>query len=225
MFTVAFAGCEPVANSIKETFEPDRPVLAVRPNPAAVAETTRAQVSVSFSTSSTTETTTTTSARGRAKAGFLGDTERLVKAEAALKSLPQFDGKELFLYNSAHFYDDGRIMLNLRQPQNPRYVDAYHYRDGKWSEPKPVQLSVRDEERLSTKSVSLNDIHFTAVANIQKVFKEKAAEIEGAEAATTIYLIVWDGKVRWYPLSINGSRERYGIEFNVDGTLKRFKRE
>lgn len=152
--------------------------------------------------------------------GFLKNTNELQKAETALKQLPQYAGKEIFIYQTAHFYDDGSIDIKLQHPENPKYVDHYNYRDGKWSGPKPEQLSVRDN--IKNKLVSLNKISFTSAARVYKIYNEKAAQIEGAKPNSSVYFFIWDGAVRWYPLSISGSRERYSIEFNLDGSLKRF---
>lgn len=154
---------------------------------------------------------------------FLRDTVALEKAEQALRNLPQFNGKQIRLYNDVHFYDDGRVMLNLQHPENPEYIDAYTYDDGLWGEPKPVQISVRTD--LKSKLFELDKMKFKTVATIVKNFNEKAASIEGAKAASHVYGIVWDGQFMWYPRTIDGSRQRYAIDFNLDGSVKLYKRE
>nr|WP_199158420.1 hypothetical protein [Pedobacter sp. ASV2] len=151
---------------------------------------------------------------------FLNDITQLQEAETALKQLPQYVDKEIFIYQTAYFYDDGRINIKLQHPTNPKYVDNYEYKDGKWSAPKPEQLSVR--EKMEDKLISLNKISFTSAARVNKIYNEKAAQIEGAKPNSSVYIYISDGAVRWYPLSISGSRERYSIEFNNDGSLKRF---
>lgn len=157
------------------------------------------------------------------KSNFLIDTDRLTKAEAALRKLPQYAGKEIFIYSTIHFYDDGRILTSLRHPQNPKYVDKYEYSKGAWSDPKPEQLSVRDN--VENRLVSLNRINFSSVAKVTKIYNEKTAEIEGAKPATSTYISVWDNAIRWFPQGINGSRERYSIQFNEDGSLRSFKQD
>jgi hypothetical protein len=157
------------------------------------------------------------------KGNFLTDPDRLAKAEAALKKLPQYAGKEIFIYSTIHFYDDGRILTSLRHPQNPKYIDKYEYNNGVWLEPKPAQLSVRDN--VETRLVALNKINFSSVAKVTKMYNEKAAEIEGAKPTTSTYISIWDNTVRWFPTDINGSRERYSIQFNTDGSLKSFKQD
>jgi hypothetical protein len=58
-----------------------------------------------------------------------------------------------------------------------------------------------------------------------QIYNEKAAEIEGAKPTTSVYISIWDNGMRWFPSSINGSRERYDLQFNQDGTLKSFRQE
>lgn len=155
---------------------------------------------------------------------FLLDTSALRKAEQALRGLPQFAGKNIRLYKDIHFYDDGRVMLKLQHPGNPEYIDEYRYQEGSWSGPEPVQISVRTP--IENYIFDLDSMRFETVATIARHYNEKASSVEGAEAATHVYGIIWDkDRFIWYPRSINGSRERFGIEFTLDGAIKTFKRE
>jgi len=144
----------------------------------------------------------------------------LAKAEEQLRKLPQYRNKEIVVYESVHFYGDGSIKLSLQHPENPKYVDAYQYKNGKWSEPEPVLA--RNIER---RTFPLNKMHFADAHKVIKIYNEKATEIEGAAPTTSAYISIWDEGMRWFPGSINGTRERYDIQFNNDGTLKRFRRE
>lgn len=225
--SLAFAGCKQVTQSVKDTFKP-KPKSPEVIKPAAQAQ----QVTDSTSSQTTTQVTTsmttvhvTEHSTGPVPVNkdFLTNTTALKKAEASLRNLPQYRGKEIFIYRSVHFYADGSIHIMLRHPENPAYVDNYEYQDGKWSEPKPEQLSVNDE--IARGLVSLNEVNFTSVANIAKLYNEKAAQIEGAKPITNAYMAAWDKAIRWYPGTINGSRQRYSIEFNNDGTLKNFRQD
>ena len=157
------------------------------------------------------------------KTGFLTNATELSRAESALRKLPQYAGKEIFIYSTIHFYDDGRIITSLRHPENPKYVDRYEYKNGTWSEPQPVQLSVRD--KIESKLLPLDKISFSNVARVTRTNNDKAAEVEGAKPATSTYVMVWDKEMRWYPTTVNGSRERYTIQFNDDGTLKTYRQD
>jgi hypothetical protein len=161
--------------------------------------------------------------REHKKTGFLTDALRLDQAEQALKKLPQYAGKEIFFYSSVNFYDDGRIVASLRHPENPKYVDRYEYSGGAWSAPKPEQLSVRDN--VQSRLLSLNKFSFSDVAKVTRTYNEKAAAVEGAKQSTTTYISIWDNQLRWFPGTINGSRERYSIQFNTDGTLKSYRQD
>jgi len=154
---------------------------------------------------------------------FLIEENRLLKAEKALRNLPQYAGKEIFIYSSLHFYDDGSIRTMLQHPENPEYIDNYVYQNGVWSAPMPEQVSIK--ARIASRLVSLDKIHFATAAKVAATYNEKAAEIEGAKPLTSVYISIWDNRLRWYPGTINGSREKWSIEFDADGGLKRFDRE
>ncbi|WP_316826156.1 hypothetical protein [Pedobacter miscanthi] len=146
--------------------------------------------------------------------------KELEQAENKLKKLPQYRNKEIIVYESIHFYEDGSINLALQHPGNPKYVDKYHYKDGKWSEPEPV--IARNMER---RTFPLSEIHFADAQQVIKNYNVKAAQVEGAKPTSDAYITIWDNGMRWNPRSINGSRERYDIQFNNNGTLKSFRQE
>lgn len=141
-------------------------------------------------------------------------------AQEKLKQLPQYQGKEIFVYESVHFYQDGSINLALQQPANPAYADSYRYQYGEWSAPKAV-LARNIPRRIFPSS----KIKFADALKVVSAYNEKAAQVEGAEPATTVYISIWDGGMRWFPGTITGSRERYNIQFNNDGSLKSFTEE
>lgn len=218
--------CEQVTKTIEETFKPnDTLVQKEKEKENTIPETTvNTQIDVEQIIKTAIETHSVGHIHTEGKnVNFLTDTNELEKAEEALRKLPQYAGKEIFIYSTLYFYNYGLINVMLQHPTNPKYVDIYDYKDGKWSEPKPLQLSVRDE--VQKRLVSLNKIKFVNVAKVTATYNEKAKEIEGAKPLTSAYVSIWDNKMRWYPSSINGSRERYSIQFNDDGSLKAFKQE
>jgi hypothetical protein len=226
---LTFFGCKQITKSIEDTFKP-------KPNPPVVSKPAQVQQAIDSTTSQAimqmqqqltaalakVHTTAHRTKPVRSK-NFLTNTNALQKAETALRNLPQYRGKEIFIYWSVHFYDDGSIHIMLRHPENPDYVDSYEYQDGAWSKPKPQQLSVNVD--IASRSISLNEVNFTSIANVTRLYNEKAAQIEGAKPTTSAYMVVWDKVMRWYPGTINGSRERYSIQFNSDGTLKNFRQD
>lgn len=155
----------------------------------------------------------------KAKKGILSATA-LEKAEDQLKNLPRYRNKEILLYQSVHFYDNGSINLMLQHPVNPKYIDAYEYRDGAWSAPKPVLAT--DIER---RTFPLDEIHFADAHRVIQVYNDRAAQVEGAKPTSDAYITIWDNRMRWAPRTINGTRERYDIQFNNNGTLKSFRQE
>jgi len=207
LWAFVFLSCRQISESIDETLNPVDSV-ADKQKPVTTVSTT-------------TSTTHSVVHREGENIGFLTDTLKLLQAEVLLQKLPQYAGKEIYVYSSASFFDDGRIFIALQHPTNPKYVDNYQYEKGKWTGPKPEQLSVKDD--IKDRLVPLSQMNFVNVARVCRNYNEKASEIEGAKPITHIYFSVWNNRIQWFPNSISGSRERYSIEFNTDGTLKSFK--
>ncbi|MBS7232217.1 hypothetical protein KHA90_14415 [Flavobacterium psychroterrae] len=221
-----FLSCEQISKSIDETLKSnDTLVTNKNVNPVSPpVVNTQMDVEKIIKTALETHSVTYTEQHTEGKnIDFLTDINALENAEEALRKLPQYAGKEIFIYSTLYFYNDGLINVMLQHPTNPKYVDIYTYQNGKWSEPKPLQLSVRDD--VGKRLVSLNKIKFVNVAKVTTIYNKKAAEVEGAKTLTNAYVSIWDNKMRWYPTNINGSRERYSIQFNDDGTLKSFHQD
>nr|WP_294781140.1 hypothetical protein [uncultured Flavobacterium sp.] len=149
--------------------------------------------------------------------------EILKKAESDLHKLPEFAGKEIFIYRSIQFYNDGRILTQIQNPSNLKQIDEYVYEDLKWSKSDPVQLSASRD--IQNDLFALNKIKFETAVKIAAICNEKATKIEGVKLIDYVYVVAWERQPEWHPRSIDGSRDRYSISFNLDGTLKEFKQD
>jgi len=212
-FCLMISACTQVSKSIKETFNATDSV--------ANQKSDKTESTIQVVTETTVETHSATN--HEQPIHLLQQPNKLLAAEQALKQLPQYKNKEIFIYETIHFYDNGRINVTLRHPTSPKYIDSYEYIKGKWSAPKPKQMSVRDD--IEGKLISLDQLHFIDAAKVAAIYNQKSSEVEGAKPATSIYAFVNDGNFKWYPRSISGSRERYSIEFNMDGSLKSFSQD
>lgn len=217
--------CQPFRDSIHDTFYGHHTDSIHQPAGRRTAsrkvESSSSSSTVTSSSSST--VTSSTVVTSHSSDGFLADATGLKAAEHALRRLPVFAGKDIYLYEGIHFYDDGRIITKVQHPQNPAYIDAYEFGNGSWKAPKPVQLSVHDE--IGKRLVKLDDISFASVAAVCRNYRLKADSVTGADPVTHIYAIFRDNSFNWYPQSVDGSRERYFISFTKDGNLQRFHRE
>ena len=204
---ILLSACTQLSESISDTLHPKDTVI----NKHNIIQTSHVSI------------TTTIHKEAEKKIFSLTDSITLLQAEAALKALPQYAGKQLYIYSTIYFSEDAGIIAMLQHPENPKYVDRYSYRNGAWSAPEPVQLSVKDVPE--NMMIPLDKIHFIQVAGVARIYNEKAAQIEGAKPTREVYLTVWNHTIRWSPVNISGSRERYSIQFNPDGTLRSFKQE
>ncbi|MBC9910527.1 hypothetical protein [Chitinophaga varians] len=238
LLTLGCFSCQQLTDTFRDTFKEksaeqkeETPATTGQSSPVTSSVTIESRISKdtvrvtysSRSASGDTVRTTYSSHSTTRKLDFLTDEAGLKAAQKSLRALPAYAGKKMYLYDDIHAYDDGRINLQLRHPENPEYVDAWHFANGKWSGPEPVQLSVRD--KIENKVVPLDDVDFSSMARVYKNIAEKSATIEGAKIPKHIYGIVQEKRLLWYPASISGSRERYAISFYPDGSINKFFRE
>lgn len=228
---VTMSSCNQLNNSIRETFHPDssrmgkrKPAVesSVQSNTTIERNVLRDTV-IESSSMSVQISQSSITVQLKKEPGILKDAATLSAAEQTLRSLPAFRGKTIYLYQHVHFFNDGRIIARMQNPDNEEYVDEYTYQNGKWMEPVPVQLSVRDNVKKNL--VSLDAVDFARVADIYENYAQKAADIQGAPALAHVYIFISNNDFEWYPQNINGSRERYRISFKRDGSVDRFYRE
>lgn len=157
------------------------------------------------------------------KSEFAAHKEDLHEVEVALRNLPQLKGKPIYVYQSIHFYDNYRVLLQIQNPDHADYVDEYYYVDGQWQQPKPIVLS--KHTKIENDLVSLDEIPFVHANNVYEALKAKVEEIDGDASDLMVYVITRNNRVRWYPRTISNERSRYAIEFKKDGTLLSFEQE
>ena len=158
------------------------------------------------------------------KVSLVSDVKKKKKAEAALKELPKFKGKEIMVFQKIHFYgyEANMIVLTLQDPEKPENVDEYKFKDGAWEAPHPVALT--GDGDMSANVFPLSSIKFETVANIQKQLEEKAKSVEGAELDGHIYLILLSSNEKKWYTNIKGTRESDSGYFKPDGTLREFQK-
>lgn len=198
-FIILNISCERISTSIKETFEP------------------APQEEYGKKTKSIFDKVTI---EKKQEVPIASQVEALQKAENQLRALPEFQGKKIRLYRSTHFYQNGRIITEIQNPDEPRNIDRYTYRDGKWEAPEPVRISLSDkiEEHL----IDLDSVPFVNAHNVYQVVIEKSAEL-GIEPRETIYVVPRNNKANWYPKTLETERSSYRMEFDSQGNLLSFE--
>lgn len=159
-------------------------------------------------------------------ANLLTDVALLEKAEAELRAMPKFSGKDIKVFQNVNFYKDGRITIALQDPAKPENIDEYHFSEGKWGEPQAVQIS--GSGKMDDNVWPLSKIKFSTVATVYNNWNEKAKSLEGGatKELTSVDLLFWVPKqeVRWSTSGVETAREKYSIEYNLDGSVKEFKK-
>ena len=198
-FIILNVSCDSISNSIKETFEPAPQEEYGKKTKSIFDKVTIEKIQ---------------------EVPLASQVSALEKAENQLRALPEFQGKKIRLYRSTHFYQDGRIITEIQNPDEPRNIDSYTYRDGKWETPEPVRISLSDkiEEHL----IDLDSIPFVNAHKVYHAITEKSAEL-GIEPRETIYVVPRNNKANWYPKTLNTDRSSYRMEFDSQGNLLSFE--
>jgi len=153
----------------------------------------------------------------------LFDADYLQAARQALEQLPALAGQRLTVFHSIHFYDDGRINLDLVDPQQPIHVDSYHFERGKWRKGNPVNpQQFAPTISLQRSSVPLANIDFDAVPRVAQALQEKRNALQNpASEVGHVYVVVRKaGKLVWMPDEIAGDRESVRLQFDAQGALR-----
>jgi len=156
---------------------------------------------------------------------FLSDAHALAQAETALRNLTELKGKKINIYDVINFYDDGRILCKVQDPDTLQNVNEYDYSSekGEWGAKQPVNITAAVSADMSTEIVPLDSIPFASIVKIGKVFADSARRVGSKSTLNYIYYVP---RVKeWYCDDIKGTRVNYQIYFNTDGTVKEFKRE
>lgn len=149
--------------------------------------------------------------------------DALQEAENKLRALPRFAGKEIMIFRSTHFYDDGRIMLSIQDPEDHTIIDSYTYKDGAWQDPEPVRITRAD--RVDEYLAPLSQAPFIHAHKVYQTIKEKLKEIQSKDTSMTIYFVPMRGEIRWYPSTLSTDRSRYSLKFDEQGNLLSFTQD
>lgn len=150
----------------------------------------------------------------------LFDADYLLAARQALEQMPALAGHRLTVFHSIHFYDDGRINLDLVDPQQPTHVDSYHFERGQWRKGDPV-----DPQRfaptitLRRSSTALANIDFEAVPRVAQALQaQRNALMATPGDVGHVYVIVRKGgKLVWLPDEVAGDRQSARLSFDAQG--------
>ncbi|ERJ57880.1 hypothetical protein [Sphingobacterium paucimobilis] len=153
----------------------------------------------------------------------VSSTAALQAAEETLRQLPQFSGKPIMVQQSAHFFGDGRIVLNIQNPDTPQNIDRYVYQRGKWQTPTPVRITKAD--RLDQQLFPLDRVSFATANKVYTTLKQKIKEIKSEERDPTVYFSFYNDKINWSPRSLRTPRGSYSLSFDEQGNLQSFEKD
>ncbi|HEL3779562.1 hypothetical protein [Stenotrophomonas forensis] len=158
----------------------------------------------------------------------LFDADYLQDARQALEQLPALAGQRLTVFHSVHFYDDGRIHLDLVDPQQPTHVDSYHFERGQWRKGNPVNpQQFAPTISLQRSSTPLANIDFDAVPRVARALQEQRNALQNpASEVGHVYVIVRKaGRLAWLPDEVAGDRESVRLQFDAQGVARSASRQ
>ena len=158
----------------------------------------------------------------------LFDADYLQAARQALEQLPALAGQRLTVFHSIHFYDDGRINLDLVDPQQPTHVDSYHFERGQWRKGNPVNpQQFAPTISLQRSSTPLANVDFDAVPRVAKALQEQRNALQNpASEVGHVYVIVRKaGRLVWLPDEVAGDRESVRLQFDAQGNARGVSRQ
>jgi hypothetical protein len=150
----------------------------------------------------------------------LFDADHLLAARQALEELPALAGHRLTVFHSIHFYDDGRINLDLVDPQQPSRVDSYHFERGQWRKGDPVNPQrFAPTITLRRSSTALANIDFEAVPRVAQALQAQRNALMGTPGEVGhVYVIVRKGgTLAWLPDEVTGDRQSAHLSFDAQG--------
>ena len=201
-----------ISETLGHSVEPDR-------QPPFVSQQASREQPVSHPVGSTTEAEPQP-AEIPERRNHLFDAAYLLAARQALEQLPALAGHRLTVFHSIHFYDDGRINLDLVDPQQPAHVDSYHFEHGQWRKGDPVNPQrFGPSITLHRSSTALANVDFEAVSRVAQALQaQRNALMDTPGEVGHVYVIVRKGgTLVWLPDEVAGDRQSVRLSFDAQG--------
>jgi hypothetical protein len=159
----------------------------------------------------------------RNSANLLADKNHLLQAETSLRNIPELKGKPINVFDNLHFYDDGRIMIQIQDPDTLGNINEYDYsRDKEWGPRTPVKIENIGGQAVRPKTIPLDSIRFVTVAKMTAIYADSVKNKGSNTRLDHLYYV--EQAHRWYCNDIEGNRSNYEIFFNANGTVNEFKK-
>lgn len=164
---------------------------------------------------------------GGSSKNMFKDEGELVRIMDELKSKDGLKGQDLLVFQDIslmHIEQDGvgdSVDIYIVKP-GTQDVDNYKYNNGKWEGPNPVQLT--GDGRMEDNVTPMSKIDFSKVPAMYKQLEAKAKDVEGGKVENLlVYILSRDGMYASW--GVEGTREKYDAEFDLNGNLIRYEKE
>lgn len=153
------------------------------------------------------------------------DPGELTRVMDELQNKKELKGKEIFVFqdvNVGYNKDIGGsyVFIEILQPGTEN-VDHYDYRNGSWGDPVPVKIT--GSGNIADNIIPLKDLHFEKLPDIYKALEEKIKDKKDVKIDQNLLYRFWRGQ--WHVMiKAESDREEYNATFNLDGSLKEFKK-
>lgn len=154
----------------------------------------------------------------------LTDAAMLQKAQESLQAMPQFAGKELHVFQDVIFYSLG-IKIDVQDPNKPENIDHYEFKfkDGKWSEPSPVQISGGGDMKANLtpmKNIRFADVAEKFIPLYKQTAQKENLAVKLPEPDNVVFKLWVPSQERYWQAPMDTDRAQMFLRMNPDGSLK-----
>ena len=163
---------------------------------------------------------------------FLEDRQALAAAQGSLKTLPQFAGKDIRVYEHILFFGGvrPRIELAVQNPDRPAEADYYIYENGQWAASGEAETPAGIQS--TARTFLLDGIRFESAADIAAAWKQQAKAV-GAVVSEPYHVAFRQlppqrkrpAKRFWSVPMLEAVGAQYYLSFNEDGSRWEFKKQ
>ncbi len=150
------------------------------------------------------------------------------KAISELQEKPGLKDKDIQIFHNVIITEQeglgNYIDINILVPDSKDKVDNYQYKNGKWSDPAPVQIT--GDGDMKDNVMPLSSIDFSKIPEIYRSAEEKAKSIEKGKVDKTLtYIYYIDERAYKAMIKIEGARESYTAMYDAKGKLLEMKKD
>ncbi len=162
------------------------------------------------------------------KTNLLLDKERLRDAQQQLLGRPELAQRPLYVLDKVDFFDGTRPRIELivaHRSGKDVPLNIYTFENGTWRA-EPIEQDYSDNY-IAKHQMQLDDTDWAQVADVARVWQEKAREVKAVETEPYYISLVWlppQRKRFWHTATLEAVGKQYYLSLHENGTVWEWKR-